>query len=288
MSSEAATTPGRALAPSRPSPWAPIELVSEKLWLIGANVPLEGLSSWEPEGVIGYQPFNTYVITGAGEETYVVDPGAACLEHTVISGLAEVLPPGARPRIFLTRAQLDAIGNLGAVAAEFSVQDVFTGGFQNPFDSFDAITTADAEGRAANVLLFRSPEESRMQVINPPLRILATFWAYDHDTKTLFTSDSFVHGILQEPGERPVIDENAIDQISHEDVRAHLFAALWWLPYADLEPIVAAVDRVFRDYDVELIAPGRGCILQGKGTVERHAEMLIDVLESAMHDSTRS
>ena len=260
----------------------PVELVPDELYVVGGNVPLDGAVSWAPVGARGFQAANCYLLLARDDddEPLIVDPGLPYVEQAVVSGLQALVPDGAKPRVFLTRAQFDCVGNLGALAEVFSIEDVFTGGRANPFDSFETVMSADQ--RAAGVIVLRSPEESRLEVINTTVRILATFWAYDHATKTLFTSDSFTHATVQNAADGPVLDEQEPDETTLDDVRDYLFAMFWWLRYADTGPIVNELRSLFDQYDIEIIAPVRGRVLKGREVVARHVEMLITALEEVV------
>ena len=95
--------------------------------------------SWVPPNARGFQPHSTYLIDDGDGPPVIVDPGLSYLERPVVSSLQRLLADDAKPVVFLTRAQLDSIGNLGALAETFPIEDVFTGGNHNPFDSFDAV-----------------------------------------------------------------------------------------------------------------------------------------------------
>jgi hypothetical protein len=259
----------------------PVELVRDRLYVVGGNVPLDGRASWAPAGASGWQPANCYLLLTAEGEPLIVDPGLPVVEREVLAGLRAVMPPGARPRIYITRAQFDCVGNLGAVAGAFPVTDIFTGGNVNPFDSFDTVTSADEGERAASLVLFRSPDESPLEVINATLRILATFWAYDPGTRTLFTSDSFTHALAAAGDGPPVLDSAASDDVTLDDVRSHLNATFWWLRHAETRPIAESLEALFDRYDVESIAPVRGCVLRGRDVVDRHVELVTTVLSEA-------
>jgi flavorubredoxin len=252
--------------------------VAPGLHAIGANISLPGPMSWVPPDARGFQPHSTYLIADGDGPPVIVDPGLSYLERPVVSSLQRLLGGDAKPVVFLTRAQLDSIGNLGALAEAFPIEDVFTGGNHNPFDSFDAVTSDERDARAGRLMFFRSPGESRLEVINPALRILATFWAYDARTKCLFTSDSFTHVTVEQADAPPVVDA-ANDTATIDDVRDHLVAAFWWLPAGVTHAIAAQLRALPDTYDIELIAPARGCVLRGKEVVERHLAMVVDVLE---------
>lgn len=251
------------------------EIVPDRLYLVGGTLPVDGRTSWTPPGVTGEQPTNVYLLRS--EHDVLVDTGIAAIRGQVMAGLGELLVPDAPVRVFLTRAQLDCVGNLGAVAAVYDVLDIFTGGARNPFDQFDAATSNDP--RAQGIGIARSLGNPPVEIFNTPLRILATFWGYDAKTRTAFTSDSFTHVLAGDVPNGMVLEDPGADKTTEVQVREHLFAAFWWLALADKQAIARHVRDFFATHPVDVIAPSRGCVLKGRAIIDRHVEMLLSVLE---------
>lgn len=256
----------------------PVVIVPDKLYRLGGSIPMDGRVTWAPQSATGFQPCNTYVLAGA--DMLIIDPGIPWVEAEVLSGLRQLLPPDARPRVFLTRAQLDCCGNLTKVSSEYAIQEVFTGGLRNPFDAFDEAAAATV-GWSPDSMVQRSPSEAGLEVHNAALRMLSTFWGYDRDTKTLFTSDSFTHATVPNDADVPVVSADNDGDCTIQDVRAHMLATFWWLQYADKRAIRDDLLRFFEARDVENIAPSRGCVIRGRETVARHVDMVLTVLADA-------
>jgi flavorubredoxin len=263
----------------------PVEIASETLYVVGGNVPLNGRITWVPSTATGFQPMNCYLLVENGSAV-IVDPGPAAVEGSVVAGLKRAVPRGVEPDVFLTRYQLDAIGNLGPIATAIPLGVVYTGGLTNPFDSFDQVTSMDAGNRTRELQVARiAPRtqldvgpERKLEVVTPLIRILSTFWVYDTGTKTLFTSDAFTHGLVSDEADVPVIRDAGAD-VSLEHVRAHLLATFGWLEQADTEPIIENLRRIFEEREIEIIAPARGCILHGRDVVDQHYSAVLDVLK---------
>ncbi|ROZ49012.1 hypothetical protein EEB13_03370 [Rhodococcus sp. WS3] len=252
-----------------------VEVVPDRLYVVPGKLPVDGRTSWTPPGVTGEQSTNVYLLRG--EQDVLVDSGIAAIREQVMAGLGELLVPEAPVRVFLTRAQLDCVGNLGAVAAVYDVQDIFTGGARNPFDQFDAATSNDS--RAQGIGIARSLGNPPVEIFNTPLRILATFWGYDAKTRTAFTSDSFTHVLAGDVENGVILDDPSADKTTEAQVREHLFAAFWWLAVADKQAIVRHVREFFATHPVDVIAPNRGCVLKGREIIDRHVAMLLSVLD---------
>jgi flavorubredoxin len=236
-----------------------------------------------PEDVRGFQPLNSYlVIDDAG--CVLVDTGVAAHEATVLSQLEELLPPGQTLSIFLTRPEFDCFGNVIAICSRFHVDTVYAGGISNPFDAFDYVaSTHDARGRNVIDVKRRPPGEAlrlsggrQLRVLSPALRILPTFWVYDTETQALFTSDSFGHTILSDRDALPVLAEQPQPPDPSEICR-RTYAKFGWLARARPNAMTAALERVFADNDVKVIAPTHGCILRGPA-LDVHREMFLHVL----------
>jgi hypothetical protein len=271
------------LAPAHDGRFA-TELAGGRLFAVGGRIALDGTASWAPAAATGYQSANAYLLLG--EEALIVDPGLPCVAAAVMAGLKQAVPATVTPRVFLTRSQFDCIGNLHAVMTAHGVEDIFTGGLDNPFDSFDSATSLEAGGPAASRrVVERSPEESRLEIYSTPLRLLATFWGYDAETRTLFSSDSFTHVTVADLETVPVIRSGAEDPTTVEQVRAHLFATFWWLPYADKRAIASELRGFFASHPVEVLAPCRGGALVGADVVARHVELLLAVLDEAPRET---
>jgi flavorubredoxin len=120
-----------------------------------------------------------------------------------------------------------------------------------------------------------------IDVMQAPIRLIATRWLYDRATRTLFSSDMFTH-VWRDGETGPwIVTEADNDPTSQRDVRSFLLnTRYWWLEGAPTDSIRRGIDAVFDKYDVETIAPGYGCILRGRNVVARHYRMLDEVLKA--------
>lgn len=247
------------------------ELVAERLYVVGGQIPMDGRASWAPESATGWQPSNAFVLRRP-EIDIIVDTGTAFARDALMDGLLRVLEPGAAVSVFLTRAQLDCVGSLAKVVDAFDVREIFTGGVPNPFDQFDAAP-------ASSMGVTRSPADPPLQIFNPALRILPTYWGYDPAARTVFTADSFSHVLVADPDARPVLDDPSADTVTPKQVADHLRAGFWWLEFADArEHIADQLRDFFATHEVEIIAPSRGCVIVGEELVARHVDLLANAI----------
>ena len=258
------------------------EVIRGKLYVVGGMIPLDGRASWVPESSTGYQPSNSYVLVDS--EPLVVDTGAPYVRDQVLAGLAEVVEPGSPIQVFFTRAQPLCSGNLEPLVERYKVTSLFTGGTRNPFDSYDDIV-ATKKTRAQELVVLRSPAESRLELYHPALRLLATTWAYDPETKTVFTSDSFTHVTVPYRDSPRVLDRLEQDVTTVADIRGHLYATFWWLADADRAGIAESVRAFFAMHEVEIIAPATGCVISGADAVRHHVDMMLEVLRDGQEPS---
>lgn len=247
-----------------------VEIFPGKLYSFDKPIPLDGRVTWVPETAFGFQPAHCYVLL-TGSVPLIVDPGLAFAEDEVITGLQGLISEGAPVEVFLTRSHADSTGNLGAIIGSFRVTTIYTTPVLDP--RAELAPVADGPDLA-------SPSHSRLEVIDTPLRLLGTHWGYDHETKTLFTSDSFTHTVTSRADECTIIDSPERDIVTRAEVKDHLYATFPWLPEAVTQPIAASLRKIISSHDVHTIAPARGCVLQGAAVVRRHSDMVVDVLNS--------
>lgn len=263
----------------------PVELVPGALYLLGSSIALDGRISWVPQETRGWQPSNCYVLLDDGH-CLVVDPGPLVLGDVVVEQLQQLLPAGTPLSIFVTRAEPDTTGGIGAIARSFPVDRLYAGGGPNPFDSFEAAGEVQFGDRRERIQLERMPAGFQMavgparelRVIPPSLRLLATWWAYDAATATLFTSDSFTHTLnAQADGPRRLTTSMSPQQ-DPTQVAGHLTAKFEWLRHAKTPTLRDGLRSVFEEYEVDRIAPAHGLVLEGRDLVRQHVDAVLEVL----------
>lgn len=276
---------------SAPAGPTPLVLSPKRLFALGASLPLDGSLSWAPAVVGRFQFVNAYLLLENGR-ALLVDSGVAAHEATILAQLEQVVPAGTRLTVFLTRAEMDCMANLGAIARQFDVDGVMTGGSMNPFDAFDDVPLAGTPGQhfglertdRGGLAMERTKTislgpERELIVITPVFRLLSTFWLFDRATKTLFTSDLFGHTDSGAELERIVGPEDRSS--TPESVAAHVLSKYWWLKGADPSRLIADVRNIFDEYAPVTIAPTHGCLIDGPDAVARHVDLLIHVLRAS-------
>jgi flavorubredoxin len=251
------------------------------VYRLGAAEPRDERLSWAPPLPGCYEPINAYLLIEGGR-ALLVDSGVAAHEHAVVEQLARVLPERCSLSLFLTRAEMDCMGNVAAIARRFELVEVLTGGVVNPFDAFDHVTSLVPQAvrftRGADRAAVEVAPGRRLVVLRPTLRLLATFWAYDEATRTLFTSDAFGHVPANRAGAPPVSADAAL--ASADAAAAGFGAKFEWLMYTRGAAAVAAdIAALFRELPVDAIAPTHGCVLLGTECVSAHVHAVVEALE---------
>jgi flavorubredoxin len=182
-----------------------------------------------------------------------------------------------------------SINNVESFAGHFNVETCYT-------SNVDAALWFDfgakAEGRdilsAMKVTAVTRADTIRLgklgreiDVMQAPIRLIATRWLYDRATRTLFSSDLFTH-LWRDGATGPwVVTDADNDPTATADIRSFMLnTRYWWLEGAPTDSIRGGIAEVFDKYDIETIAPGYGCILRGRNVVARHYAMLDEFLKA--------
>lgn len=245
---------------------------------------MDGRISWIPHGREGFEPINCYLIKD-GSHALLVDTGVAAHRDLVVQQLKELIGDRTPLSIFLTRFEPDCLTNLAAIVENFPVEHVYGGGVSNPFDFFDDLSTDEQLRHDYQVDIVRKmpgdvvqlSDQRTLTLVVTSIRLLATFWAYDHETRTLFTSDTFGHMQVSGIDEAPVFSK-ANDTATIDTVRQHLLTKFDWLSGAEKEPLQKDLQDIFDQFPVEVIAPTHGGVLKGAETISRHYQFMQQVL----------
>jgi flavorubredoxin len=265
------------------------ELVSGDLHVLGGVVPSDGRASWTAVRPGQFQPINAYVIQQGGV-TLLIDTGVAAHESNVVGQLKRLVEPGRALSVFLTRPELECCSNLGAIAENYPVDALYTGGVINPFDGFDGVASREYHDRRvqfdrndSGVIRIRDIEiftGRTLAVRAAMLRLLPTFWLFDPATRALFTSDSFGHLTITGTTESRLLRVGDRDDSTVETAMSQLLTKFSWLSGAHLETIRADLVDAFDRFQPEIVAPTHGMVLVGRETVERHLGLVLEALES--------
>jgi hypothetical protein len=263
-------------------------LADDRLYVLQNPFALDGRVSSYPASARGFSVVNSYLLKEP-DAAMLIDTGFGKDEPTIRAQIEALIAPGLPLSLFPLRLnEFMSINNVASFAGHFNVETCYTSNIDAAlwFD-FGAAGGRDilksmkvtAVGRADSIEL--GTQGRSIDVMNAPIRLIATRWLYDHATKTLFSSDLFTH-IWHDAATGPwIVTESDNDPTSLRDVRSFMLnTRYWWLEGAPTDSIRRGIGNVFDKYDIETLAPGYGCILRGRSVVARHYRMLDEFLKA--------
>lgn len=267
-----------------------IPLVPDKLYALQSIVALDGRVAAFPQSATGYAPINCYLLK-QGDHAMMLDTGFTAHRDSILGAMEQVLGRNATVTLFPLRMnEFMSLCNAMAIADRFHVDGCLSvlrdAAFWVDLESLDTTDVLSANTRlktiliAGNETLQLGRDNPRpIQLYQSPVRLIATRWVHDPETKTLFTSDMFsgLHGAALD--EDWIVDDPADDGSTVEDVTRFLLGTrYWWLEGATTDELRRGLAKVFDTCDVTTLAPGYGKIIRGRALVERHVAMLDETL----------
>ncbi len=264
-------------------------LAAGEFYALQHSHALDGRVSFYPRSARGFSVANSYLLTQS-DAAMLIDTGFGKDEPAIRAQIETLIPRGLPLALFPLRLnEFMSINNVESFASHFNVETCYT---SNTDAALWFDFGAKAEGRdilrSMKVTAVTRSDTIRLgahgraiEIMQAPIRLIATRWLYDRATRTLFSSDMFTH-VWRDAGKGPwIVTEHDNDSTSVGDVRSFLLnTRYWWLEGAPTDTIRRAIGEIFDRYDVETIAPGYGCILSGRGVVARHYRMLDEALRS--------
>ena len=259
-----------------------------KLYALQNPFALDGRVSSYPASARGYSVANSYLITQS-DAAMLIDTGFGKDEPAIRAQVESLIAPNLPLSLFPLRLnEFMSINNVEAFAGHFNVETCYT-------SNVDAALWFDFGAKANGRSILESMKvtavtradtirlgqrDRAIDVMQAPIRLIATRWLYDRATRTLFSSDMFTH-VWRARENGPWIVTDADDRTSARELRSFLLnTRYWWLEGAPTGSIRRGIAEVFEKCDVETIAPGYGCILHGRAVVARHVAMLDELLAS--------
>jgi hypothetical protein len=269
-------------------------VADDRLYALQNPFALDGRLSAYPASARGFSVANSYLLTQP-DAAMLIDTGFGKDEPAIRAQIERLIAPRLPLSMFPLRLnEFMSINNVESFAAHFNIDQCYT---SNPDAAlwFDFGTTANGRStldamkvtavtRADKIELGKAGRA--IDVMQAPIRLIATRWLYDGTTRTLFSSDMFTHTwrdtetgpwIVQETDNNSADD----DATSLRDVRSFLLnTRYWWLEGVSTDSMRRGIGDIFDKYDIETIAPGYGCILRGRKVVARHYRMLDEFLKA--------
>ena len=262
-------------------------LADDQLYALQNPFVLDGRVSAYPASARGFSVANSYLLTEPGA-AMLIDTGFGKDEPAIRAQIESVIAPGTPLSMFPLRLnEFMSINNVESFAAHFNVETCYTsnpdaalwfdfGAREDGRSVLDAMKVT-AVTRADTIDLGKLGRT--IDVMQAPIRLIATRWLYDRATRTLFSSDMFTHLWRDEATGPWIVTDADNDPTSLRDVRSFMLnTRYWWLEGAPTDAIRRGIGAIFDKLDIETIAPGYGCILSGRNVVERHYRMLDEFL----------
>jgi flavorubredoxin len=263
-------------------------LADQRLYALQNLFALDGRISSYPASARGFSVANSYLLREP-DAAMLVDTGFGKDEPTIRAQIESLIAPGLPLSMFPLRLnEFMSINNVESFAGHFNVETCYT-------SNIDAALWFDFGAKAEGRDILKSMKVTAVtradtielgtagrliDVMQAPIRLIATRWLYDRATRTLFSSDMFTH-VWRDSAMGPwIVTEADNDATSPRDVRSFMLnTRYWWLEGAPTDSIRRGIGNVFDKYDIACIAPGYGCILSGHSVVERHYKMLDEFLK---------
>ena len=249
---------------------------------------LDGRVSTYAASARGFSVANSYLLT-ASDAALLIDTGFGKDEPVIRAQIESLIAPGLPLSMFPLRLnEFMSINNVEAFAAHFNVEQCYTSNVDAAL-WFDFGTKTDGRSilgsmRVSAVTRADTIDVGKrgrtLDVMQAPIRLIATRWLYDRATRTLFSSDLFTH-VWRDRESGPWVVTEANDTTTERELRSFMLnTRYWWLEGAPTDGIRRGIDAVFGKYDIETIAPGYGCLLRGRKVVARHYRMLDEFLKA--------
>jgi flavorubredoxin len=203
-----------------------------------------------------------YLITGS-EHTLMVDTGYPGQWEAIGKRVAEVLGDRQLDYVFVTHPELPHVGNLNRVLAAHpscrvvcDVRDLHLF-FPDHVDRFVHKSIGDSIDLG----------DRRFHLLEAIIRDLpSSQWGFDDGSRALFVADGFGFSHVHEPTQCGQIAEELPGEITVEQATFLNDAALFWVRYTDLRPIIARVDALVEELSPQIIAPAHGAVITDVAT----------------------
>jgi len=264
-------------------------MADDRLYALQNPFALDGRVSAYPASARGFSVANSYLLTQP-DAAMLIDTGFGKDEPAIRAQIERLIAPRLPLSMFPLRLnEFMSINNVESFAAHFNIDQCYT---SNPDAAlwFDFGTTANGRNildamkvtavtRADKIELGKA--DRAIDVMQAPIRLIATRWLYDGATRTLFSSDMFTHTWRGTETGPWIVTEADDDATSLRDVRSFMLnTRYWWLEGVSTDSMRRGIGDIFDKFDIETIAPGYGCILRGRKVVARHYRMLDEFLKS--------
>lgn len=190
-----------------------------------------------------------YCLAGPDADV-LVDTGAFHGREAIMDGIAHVTDGTGPDAIVLSHTDYPHAANVGPVCERWPACEVVASTGAPAIQGLPADTRTGEVGDSVDV------HGRELAFVDPPLADRShTTWVYDPGTRTLFTADGF--GARHAQGACDATSAG-LGGVPAERVHQHHAKTLVWLQYADPDVLFGAVEAVFDEHDIEVVAPIHG------------------------------
>src|SRR5229473_6016532 len=176
-------------------------LADDRLYALQNPFALDGRVSSYPASARGFAVANSYLLTQP-DAAMLIDTGFGKDEPVIRAQIEQLIAPGLPLSMFPLRLnEFMTINNVETFAGHFNVEQCYT---SNPDAALWFDFGAKADGRSVldsmpitavtrSDTIELGKKGRPVDVMQAPIRLIATRWLYDQATRTLFSSDMFTH-----------------------------------------------------------------------------------------------
>src|SRR5215468_2676070 len=176
-------------------------LTDGRLYALQHPYALDGRVSSYPASARGFSVANSYLVKES-DAALLIDTGFGKDEPAIRAQIESLIAPGLPLSLFPLRLnEFMSINNVETFAGHFNVEQCYT---SNPDAALWFDFGAQADGRSIlesmkvtavtrSDTIQLGKQGRTIDVMQAPIRLIATRWLYDRATRTLFSSDMFTH-----------------------------------------------------------------------------------------------
>jgi flavorubredoxin len=231
-----------------------------------------GCISLEYKGRMIHSYVAPYLIIGS-EKTLMVDSGHGGHWPTVEEKLTRLLDGRKLDYLFATHPEMPHAGNVTRVIEAYPdcqlVGDMRDLHLYFPESEHGFVPKQVGDSLDLGDRTFSFHEAIVRDLVN-------TQWGFDDKSGVLFVADGFGFAHYHGEGECGQLAEELANEITSEQVTFLNDAALAWIRYTDLTPILARVDALVAELGVRAIAPAHGAVVTDiDGTFAKIRDMML-------------
>jgi len=180
----------------------------------------------------------------------MIDTGDHHHRDAIMSQIDDVVGDAGIDAVFVSKSHIPHSANVATFKERWSEMDIIFAGGIPEVHGFPEIThwphhgTEHLNGRTLSTLQ------------GPVIDVDHTTWLFDHASGVLFSVDAFCH--FHEPDMCSALSGSFPDGIPLSNISDFNQEMMVWMKYVDPELLNEAIDEVFEEFDVEIIAPVHG------------------------------